>query len=72
MFCRLDGSTPVFYNDAHHFRGRMQIIHIVRRYGPVGGMERYVWETTRELTKLGHQVQVLCERCVVEKPKKIL
>lgn len=50
----------------------MQIIHIVRRYGPVGGMERYVWETTRELTKLGHQVQVLCERCVVEKPQGIV
>lgn len=50
----------------------MQIIHIVRRYGPVGGMERYVWETTRELTKLGHKVQVLCERCVVEKPPGII
>ncbi len=49
----------------------MKIIHIVRRYGPVGGMERYVWETTRELAKLGHQVQVLCERCVAEKPQGI-
>jgi UDP-glucose:(heptosyl)LPS alpha-1,3-glucosyltransferase len=42
----------------------MRTIHIVRRYGPVGGMERYVWETTRELVKLGHEVQVLCEVCV--------
>ena len=49
----------------------MKIIHIVRRYGPVGGMERYVWETTRELAKLGHQVQVLCEHCVAEKPQGI-
>ena len=49
----------------------MKIIHIVRRYGPVGGMERYVWETTRELAKLGHQVQVLCETCVAEKPQGI-
>ncbi len=49
----------------------MKIIHIVRRYGPVGGMERYVWETTRELAKLGHQVQVLCETCVAEKPPGI-
>lgn len=49
----------------------MKIIHIVRRYGPVGGMERYVWEITRELAKLGHQVQVLCERCVAEKPQGI-
>lgn len=44
----------------------MKIIHIVRRYGPFGGMERYVWEVTRELAKLGHQVQVLCEVCVTE------
>lgn len=44
----------------------MKILHIVRRYGPVGGMERYVWETTRELVKLGHEVQVLCEVCVGE------
>ncbi len=49
----------------------MKIIHIVRRYGPVGGMERYVWETTRELAKIGHQVQVLCECCVDEKPQGI-
>ncbi len=44
----------------------MKTIHIVRRYGPVGGMERYVWETTRELAKLGHEVMVLCEVCVGE------
>lgn len=42
----------------------MRTIHIVRRYGPVGGMERYVWETTHELLKLGHEVQVICEVCV--------
>ncbi|BCK88802.1 lipopolysaccharide core biosynthesis protein RfaG [Sideroxyarcus emersonii] len=49
----------------------MKIIHIVRRYGPAGGMERYVWETTRELARLGHEVQVLCETCVAEKPTGI-
>lgn len=49
----------------------MKIIHIVRRYGPVGGMERYVWETTHQLAKLGHQVQVICEICVAEKPQGI-
>ena len=49
----------------------MKIIHIVRRYGPVGGMERYVWETTRELAKLGHQVQVLCEQSLAEPPPGI-
>lgn len=49
----------------------MKIIHIVRRYGPVGGMERYVWETTQALAKLGHQVQVLCEIRTAEQPQGI-
>ncbi|MDZ4201173.1 MAG: glycosyltransferase family 4 protein [Gallionella sp.] len=40
----------------------MKILHVARRYGPVGGMERYVWEVTRELAALGHQVEVVCER----------
>jgi len=49
----------------------MKILHVVRRYGPVGGMERYVWEITRELAALGHQVEVVCERCHGEKPMGI-
>jgi UDP-glucose:(heptosyl)LPS alpha-1,3-glucosyltransferase len=44
------------------------LIHVVRRYGPVGGMERYVWELTRQLQQLGYSVTVVCERCHVEKP----
>lgn len=50
----------------------MKILYVVRHYGPVGGMERYVWETTRELTGLGHQIEVLCERCHVEPPHSII
>ncbi|WP_051937768.1 glycosyltransferase family 4 protein [Ferriphaselus sp. R-1] len=49
----------------------MEIIHIVRRYGPVGGSERYVWELTRELAALGHRVMVVCERCDVTHPAGI-
>lgn len=49
----------------------MKVLHVVRRYGPVGGMERYVWELTRELRKLGHEVEVLCEVCLAEKPADI-
>lgn len=49
----------------------MKILHVVRRYGPVGGMERYVWEVTRELAGLGHQVEVICERCHAEQPQNI-
>jgi hypothetical protein len=50
---------------------QLELIHVVRRYGPVGGMERYVWELTRELAQLGHRVSVICERCHVEKPEGI-
>lgn len=50
---------------------QLELIHVVRRYGPVGGMERYVWELTRELQQLGHHVTVVCERCHVTKPAGI-
>ncbi len=50
----------------------MKILHVARRYGPVGGMERYVWEVTRELAALGHQVEVVCERCHAEPPSGIV
>jgi UDP-glucose:(heptosyl)LPS alpha-1,3-glucosyltransferase len=40
----------------------LSTLHIVRRYGPVGGMERYVWELTRALADAGHPVVVVCER----------
>ncbi len=49
----------------------MKLIYVVRRFGPVGGMERYVWETARELNALGHEVKVLCEICLAEKPQGI-
>jgi len=39
----------------------VQVLHVVRRYGPVGGMERYVWETTQALARRGAMVEVLCE-----------
>lgn len=50
----------------------MKILHVARRYGPVGGMERYVWEVTRELAAFGHQVEVVCERCHAEPPPGIV
>lgn len=49
----------------------LKIVQVVKRYGPVGGMERYVWELSRELQLLGHQVTVLCERCHAEFPAGI-
>lgn len=50
---------------------KIRLIHVVRRYGPVGGMERYVWEVTLQLRDLGHEVLVLCEECLAVKPDGI-
>jgi len=47
-------------------------LHVVRRYGPVGGMERYVWELTRALVAAGHPVTVLCERLHAPAPPGIV
>jgi UDP-glucose:(heptosyl)LPS alpha-1,3-glucosyltransferase len=38
----------------------MRILYIVRPFGPLGGMERYVFETAREMVKRGHEVAALC------------
>ncbi|RMI17063.1 MAG: glycosyltransferase [Calditrichaeota bacterium] len=39
-----------------------RILHIVRRYGRVGGMESYVWELTHALSSRGARIDVLCEQ----------
>lgn len=46
----------------------MKLIYVVRRLGPVGGMERYVLETIHQLLRRGHEVKVLCETCLVDTP----
>ena len=40
----------------------LEVVHIVRRYGLVGGMESYVWELTHALTELGLKIGVICEQ----------
>jgi len=47
---------------------KLDIVLIVRRYGPVGGMERYVWEMSRELAAMGHRITVLCETMHADAP----
>ena len=39
----------------------MRIVQIVRRFGPVGGMETYAWQLTRALATNGRAVHVVCE-----------
>lgn len=49
----------------------MKLLYIVRRYGPVGGMERYVWELSLKVRDLGLPVTVICQRCHAEIPQGI-
>lgn len=44
------------------------VIQIVRRFGPVGGMERYVWHLSEHLAALGVEVDVLCQRLCAATP----
>lgn len=37
------------------------LVHVVRRFGCVGGMERYVWELTHRLVERELEVVVVCE-----------
>jgi len=39
----------------------MHVVQVVRRFGPVGGMESYVWHLSQELVRLGCRVTVICE-----------
>lgn len=45
------------------------VIHIVRRYGPVGGMESYVWLLTHGLADSGVKVIIMCEE-LFEQPTR--
>ena len=43
-----------------------RIVQIVKRFGPVGGMETYVWQLTHGLSEKGLLVSVVCEQVVGE------
>ena len=43
----------------------MHVVQVVKRYGPVGGMEEYVFQLSSELSKLGYKVLVLCEKSFI-------
>ena len=40
----------------------MKVIHVVKRFGPVGGMERYVFKLCEALALQGVRVRVVCEK----------
>ncbi len=37
------------------------LIHIVKRFGQVGGMENYVWHLVHGIAARGHSISVICE-----------
>lgn len=39
----------------------MRVLHVVRRFGPVGGMESYVWRLVHALVECGVDIEVLCQ-----------
>lgn len=41
---------------------KFEIVQIVRNWGPVGGMEAYVWHLTNELAQKKCAVTVICEK----------
>lgn len=43
-----------------------RIVQIVKRFGPVGGMESYVWQLTHGLSERGLSVSVICEQVMGE------
>lgn len=40
----------------------LTVTHVVRRFGPVGGMENYVWRLAHHCVARGIRVRVICER----------
>jgi UDP-glucose:(heptosyl)LPS alpha-1,3-glucosyltransferase len=49
----------------------VQVVQIVKRFGPVGGMEEYVFKLSIELTNLGCEVTVLCEESFSENTSEV-
>ncbi len=41
-----------------------RIVQVVKRFGPVGGMEAYVWRLAHGLSKRGLLVSVVCEQVI--------
>ena len=48
-----------------------RIIQIVKRFGPVGGMETYVWRLAHGLCERGCSVSIICEQVMAEASHEI-
>jgi len=55
----------------HSIDALPQLVHVVRRYGDVGGMETYVWKLTHRLAEVGVNVVVICEETSKVRASKI-
>jgi len=47
----------------------VQVVQVVKRFGPVGGMEEYVFRLSKELSNAGLRVTVLCEKVCTLPPE---
>ena len=52
-------------------RTHEKIVQIVKNYGPIGGMEEYVFNLSKELADQEIAVTVLCERQITKPPRGI-
>ena len=50
---------------------QLKVTQIVRKFGPVGGMETYVFNLVKSLSDLGIPVTVLCEEIYRDPPKGV-
>ena len=49
----------------------MKVVQVVKNYGPIGGMEEYVFNLSKELASRKIPVTVLCERQITKPPHGI-
>ncbi len=49
----------------------MKVIQVVKNYGPIGGMEEYVFNLSKELAARETEVTVLCEKQITKSPRGI-
>lgn len=50
---------------------KLDIVQIVRNWGPVGGMEAYVWHLSQELAQQNYSITVICEKSHTQSIKNI-
>jgi UDP-glucose:(heptosyl)LPS alpha-1,3-glucosyltransferase len=53
---------PGLNHSQHPGQSGKHIIQVVRNWGPVGGMESYVWHLSHALALLNYRITIVCEK----------